>query len=197
MRHEVTPPADLPTRAGHFQVVAFRDAEVCEHLAIVKGDVAGEEVLTRIHSSCLTGDVLGSCRCDCGPQLDAALRAIEAEGRGVVLYLNQEGRGIGLFNKIRAYVEQDAGANTVEANEKLGFAADARAYDHAAAMLRALGVASVRLMTNNPAKVDALRAAGIEVDERVPLVAGVSDANRSYLATKRDLMGHLIGGAVL
>ena len=192
MRPEATPPADLPTRHGAFQVVAFRFG-ADEHLAILKGDAAGAGVLARVHSSCLTGDVLGSARCDCGAQLDAALQAIEREGRGVVLYMNQEGRGIGLFNKIRAYVEQDAGANTVEANVKLGFDADARSYDQAATMLRELGVESVRLLTNNPKKVAAIERAGIPVVERVPHVVGATATNRLYIETKRDLMGHLIG----
>ena len=192
---QVTAPADLPTRWGRFQVVAFRFPDGEEHLAILKGDSTaegGERVLARLHSSCLSGDVLGSERCDCGPQLARALAAIELEGRGVVLYLNQEGRGIGLFNKIRAYHEQDLGANTVEANVRLGFEPDQRGYEKAAAMLRHLGVASVRLMTNNPAKVEAMERAGIAVAERVPHVAGVNDVNRIYLAAKRDLMGHLL-----
>jgi GTP cyclohydrolase II len=189
---EVTPPAALPTRWGTFRIQASRFADGQEHVAIVKGDPRGARVLARVHSSCLTGDVLGSHRCDCGPQLDAALAAIEREGRGVVLYLNQEGRGIGIFHKIAAYALQDQGANTVEANEKLGFQPDERDYAHAAAMLRALGVESVRLMTNNPSKVAALEAAGVAVAERVPHVVGVTDANRSYLATKRDLLGHLL-----
>ncbi|MFA5860517.1 MAG: GTP cyclohydrolase II [Candidatus Thermoplasmatota archaeon] len=189
---QVTAPAQLPTRWGRFEIRAFLFADGSEHVAIVKGDVTGESVLTRVHSSCLTGDVLGSDRCDCGPQLVKALQAIEHEGRGAVLYLNQEGRGIGLFNKIRAYTEQDGGANTVEANEMLGFSADARDYSQAATMLSRLGVMSVRLMTNNPAKVTALEAAGIPVRERVPHQAGVTDLNRIYLATKRDLMGHLL-----
>lgn len=190
--YETTPLADLPTSAGRFQVVAFRFGTGEEHLAILKGEVSGLHVLSRVHSSCLTGDVLGSTRCDCGPQLDAALAAVEREGRGVVLYLNQEGRGIGLFNKIRAYHEQDGGANTVEANERLGFAADLRAYDQAAAMFRHLGVRSILLMTNNPAKVKALEAAGVPVEQRVPHTAGRTEVNRLYIETKRDLMGHLI-----
>ena len=192
MLFDVTAPAELPTRAGHFQVVAFKFEDGEEHLALVKGDAAGGATLARVHSSCLTGDVLGSCRCDCGPQLAAALEAIEREERGVLLYLNQEGRGIGLYNKIRAYVEQDGGANTVEANVKLGFDADERNYDKAAAMLRHLGVVSVRLLTNNPKKVEALEAAGIPVVERVPHVVGENDVNRLYIQTKRDLMGHII-----
>ena len=189
---ESSPPAALPTRWGQFQAIAFRFPDGCEHLAIVRGDVKGASVLTRVHSSCLTGDVLGSQRCDCGAQLADALKAIEREGRGVVLYLNQEGRGIGLFNKLRAYHEQDQGANTVEANVKLGFGADERSYDDAAAMLKALGVQSVRLMTNNPAKVEALAASGVPVESRVPHVAGVTDVNRAYLKTKADLLGHLL-----
>jgi GTP cyclohydrolase II len=189
---EVTPPAELPTRFGRFRILAFRAPGGEELVAIVKGDPSGEAVLARVHSSCLTGDVLGSHRCDCGAQLAKALQAIEREGRGVVLYLNQEGRGIGLFSKVHAYALQDRGANTVEANERLGYAADARDYANAAAALRKLGVASVRLMTNNPGKVRALEHAGVPVVERVPHVAGVNDINRGYLATKRDLLGHLL-----
>jgi GTP cyclohydrolase II len=189
--YEATPAADLPTRWGRFQAIAFR-FEGAEHLAIVKGDVKGASVLARVHSSCVTGDVLGSERCDCGPQLAKALQAIEKEGRGVVLYVHQEGRGIGLFNKLLAYHEQDHGANTLEANERLGFPADARTYDEAAEMLRALGVLSVRLMTNNPTKVAALESAGIAVEQRVPHEVPRNAHNRVYLATKRDLMGHFL-----
>lgn len=192
---QATPPADLPTRWGRFRAIAFRfpgpDGPV-EHLAIVKGDVAGASVLVRVHSSCVTGDVLGSERCDCGPQLAKALQAIEKEGRGVVLYVQQEGRGIGLYNKLLAYHEQDKGADTLEANTRLGFPADARTYEEAAQMLRALGVASVHLMTNNPHKVNALDAAGIPVEKRIPHEAGRTPHNRVYLQTKRDLMGHLL-----
>ena len=188
---QATPAADLPTQWGRFQAIAFRFANA-EHLAIVKGDPVGASVLARVHSSCVTGDILGSERCDCGPQLEKALRAIEREGRGVVLYVHQEGRGIGLFNKLLAYHEQDHGANTLEANTRLGFPGDARTYDEAAEMMRALGVTSVRLMTNNPAKVSALEAAGIPVEQRIPHEAGRNAHNRVYLATKRDLMGHLL-----
>ena len=194
---ETTVPARLPTRWGDFQVVAFRfpapEGEAPrEHLAICKGDVRGRGVLARVHSSCLTGDVLGSHKCDCGPQLALALQRVEREGRGVAVYLNQEGRGIGLFNKIRAYALQDGGANTVEANLALGFDADLRGYEDAVAMLRHLGVASVRLMTNNPRKVDGLVMAGVPVDERVEHAVGANDLNRLYLETKRDLLGHLL-----
>jgi 3,4-dihydroxy 2-butanone 4-phosphate synthase/GTP cyclohydrolase II len=189
--YQATPAADLPTRWGRFQAIAFR-FQNAEHLAIVKGDVSGESVLARVHSSCVTGDILGSERCDCGPQLAKALQAIEKEGRGVVLYVHQEGRGIGLFNKLLAYHEQDHGANTLEANERLGFPADARTYDEAGEMLRALGVASVRLMTNNPTKVAALEAVGIPVEQRIPHEVARNAHNRVYLATKRDLMGHFL-----
>lgn len=192
MSVDATPPAALPTRWGDFQAVAFRFPDGEEHLAVVKGNPAGAATLVRLHSSCLTGDVLGSRRCDCGPQLAGALQAIEREGRGVVLYLQQEGRGIGLFNKLRAYVEQDQGANTVEANLKLGFDADERSYGKAVAMLRHLGVESVRLLTNNPKKLDALASAGIDVVERVPHQPGQNETNRLYIETKRDLMGHLL-----
>lgn len=191
--YRTTPRTDLPTRWGRFEAVAFRFADSgAEHLAVLKGDVAGPGVLARVHSSCATGDVLGSERCDCGPQLAKALRAIETEGRGVVLYLQQEGRGIGLFNKLLAYHEQDNGADTLEANLRLGFPVDARAYDEATAMLRFLGAESVRLMTNNPAKVAALEAHGIPVDERLPHETGRSAHNTLYLKAKRDLMGHLL-----
>lgn len=188
---EVSPRARLPTRHGVFDVLAFR-AGGGEHVALVLGDVAGgERVLARVHSSCLTGDVLGSMRCDCGAQLEAALEAVAREGRGVILYLNQEGRGIGLLNKIRAYALQDAGKDTVEANEELGFPADLRDFGAAAAMLAHLRVASVRLLTNNPRKVQGLEAAGIPVAERVALVAGHAPTNEGYLATKRAKLGHL------
>jgi GTP cyclohydrolase II len=181
-----TAAAHLPTRFGRFEAVAFRFPNGAEHLAILKGDVRGTRVLTRVHSSCLTGDVLGSERCDCGPQLAKALEAIEEAGCGVVIYLQQEGRGVGLFNKLRAYHEQDRGANTLEANVKLGLPADARTYDEAAEILRALGVESVRLMTNNPAKVAALESHGVAVAERLAHQVGENDVNRS-LKNRRTL----------
>ncbi len=185
--------ATLPTRHGDFAVIAYRDIPSGkEHAAIVKGDVSGSDVLSRIHSECLTGDILGSLRCDCGPQLDRALAAIEAEGRGVVLYLRQEGRDIGFINKIKAYALQDDGHDTVDANLELGHPADARTYTSAADMLRDLGVTSVRLLTNNPAKVQALEDEGIQVVNRVPLAVGATEANQDYLATKRDRMGHAL-----
>jgi GTP cyclohydrolase II len=165
-----------------------------EHLVLSLGDVSdGAPVLGRVHSECLTGDALFSQRCDCGSQLEAALRAIASEGRGVLLYLRQEGRGIGLLNKIRAYELQDGGADTVEANERLGFAADQRDYAICLPMLQHLGVQSLRLMTNNPRKVKALTDMGITVAERVPLHTGHNPHNKLYLATKAGKLGHMMG----
>lgn len=185
--------ADLPTQHGAFRVVAYRDIQTGrEHAAIVKGDVAGDGVLCRIHSECLTGDLFGSLRCDCGPQLRDALDLIEAEGRGLVLYLRQEGRGIGLIDKIAAYELQEQGLDTVEANLRLGHPEDARTYEAARDMLRDLGVRSVRLLTNNPAKAEALEALGFDVAERVPHEAAVHDHNRAYLRTKKERMGHTL-----
>lgn len=185
----------LPTVHGLFDLRVWREGEV-EHLAISVGEVAGAERLpVRVHSECLTGEVLGSLKCDCKAQLDAALAAIQVAGRGVVLYLRQEGRGIGLGNKIRAYRLQEQGVDTVDANRLLGFADDLRRYDVAADMLRALGVKSVALVTNNPQKVDGLSAAGIDVVERVPLVTGMNAINAEYLETKRVRMGHLYAPA--
>lgn len=185
--------AVIPTRFGEFRAVAFAH-EGREHVALTRGHVTGTaDVLVRVHSSCLTGDVFGSHRCDCGAQLDEALRRIAAEGRGVLLYLNQEGRGIGLVNKIRAYHLQESGADTVEANEALGFPADVRDFSGAAAMLRHLGVTRVRLLTNNPRKVVALEAGGIAVAERVPLVVGRRAENSAYLDAKQTKLGHLLG----
>jgi GTP cyclohydrolase II len=164
-----------------------------EHLALTLGDVSdGKPVLGRIHSECLTGDALFSQRCDCGAQLESALRSIAAEGRGVVLYMRQEGRGIGLINKVRAYRLQDAGADTVEANHELGFQADQRSYSHCKPMLEKLGIVSLRLMTNNPRKIDAVKQYGVAVAERVSLIVNRNPFNRRYLQTKASKLGHLI-----
>jgi 3,4-dihydroxy 2-butanone 4-phosphate synthase/GTP cyclohydrolase II len=187
--------AKLPTPWATFQVVGYRDAlHGTEHVAMVLGDVAAEAdgapVLVRMHSECLTGDALHSLRCDCGFQRDAALKAIADAGRGVLVYLRQEGRGIGLLNKLRAYALQDQGADTVEANEQLGFAADLRDYGVGAQVLADLGVKRLRLLTNNPRKVVALQGFGMEVVERVPLHAGENPYNEAYLATKRAKLGH-------
>ncbi len=186
--------ARLPTQYGELISRVFVDAMTkAHHVALVMGDVGnGEPVLTRIHSECLTGDVFGSLRCDCGLQLDQALEQISTEGRGVLLYLRQEGRGIGLYNKIRAYALQDQGLDTVEANEHLGFPADARDYKVAAQMLEALNVKRLKLLTNNPKKLEALADYGLEVTERVPLVIPPSAENRDYLATKRRKLGHML-----
>ena len=182
----------LPTAHGSFRLHGFADtAGGPEHAALSLGELAdGAPVLTRLHSECLTGDAFHSLKCDCGAQLQHALRAIAAEGRGVLLYLRQEGRGIGLVDKIRAYALQDAGADTVDANRRLGLPDDARDYRVARRMLDALGVARVRLLTNNPAKVAALRALGVEVSERLPLEVGRSAHNQAYLRTKAARMGH-------
>jgi GTP cyclohydrolase II len=174
------------------QVAAFRAADDGqEHVALIVGAFAGKPPLARLHSECLTGDVFGSLKCDCGPQLKEALRLIGAEGGGVLLYLRQEGRGIGLANKLRAYALQDRGLDTVEANTRLGFADDERDYAHAAAILRALGIERVRLLTNNPAKADGLTVAGITVVERVRHAMPANPHNADYLATKRRKSGHL------
>ncbi len=184
----------LPTRHGEFSIHAFEDVETGkEHVALSMGDLAnGQPALARLHSECLTGDGFGSLRCDCGPQLEAAMRQVAEAGHGVILYLRQEGRGIGLVNKIRAYALQDAGADTVEANEQLGFGADLREYAMCGDMLRHLGVTQVRLMTNNPKKVAAVEANGVEVVERVPLISGLNPHNEGYMQTKTDKMGHLL-----
>ncbi len=184
----------LPTQYGRFQIHAFEDPNTGkEHVALVMGDVAcGAPVLTRIHSECLTGDAFGSQRCDCGPQLDMAMKLIAKEGRGVILYLRQEGRGIGLVNKIRAYALQDQGADTVEANEQLGFAPDLREYSMCGKMLRSLKVSTIKLMTNNPLKVHAVEQHGFSVSERVPLQTGINPHNVNYLQTKIDKMGHML-----
>lgn len=184
----------LPTAWGEFTIHGFEDSSTGEeHVALTMGDFAdGHPVLGRIHSECLTGDALHSLRCDCGAQLDAAMRAIAAEGRGVLLYLRQEGRGIGLVNKIRAYQLQDQGADTVEANEQLGFGADMRRYDMLKTMLDHLHIAGLQLMTNNPRKLQALADIGIAVSERIPLQTGANPHNLQYLATKAGKLGHLL-----
>ena len=174
------------------QIVAFRASDDGqEHVALVIGAFGGKPPLVRLHSECLTGDVFGSLKCDCGPQLKEALRIIGDSGGGVLLYLRQEGRGIGLANKLRAYALQDRGLDTVDANRRLGFGDDERDYAHAAAMLQALGIAEVRLLTNNPAKVEGLEAAGVAVAERVPHHMPANPHNADYLATKRKKSGHL------
>lgn len=184
----------LPMPWATFDMHAFLDQSTGkEHVVLTLGDVGdGQPVLGRIHSECLTGDALFSQRCDCGPQLHAALENVAREGRGVVLYLRQEGRGIGLLNKVRAYHLQDNGADTVEANEQLGFPADMRRYDMCIPMLNHLKIKSLRLMTNNPRKLDALKSFGVTVDERVPLVINPNPHNLRYLGTKATKLGHML-----
>lgn len=188
--------AKLPTEHGHFQVHVFENQlNKQEHVALVLGDISsGEDVMVRVHSSCLTGDVLHSIRCDCGAQLDAAMQRIGAEGRGVLLYLNQEGRGIGLSNKIRAYALQDEGFDTVEANERLGFKADQRDYGVGVQILREIGIKSMRLLSNNPRKLVGIEGYGLSVSEWMPLEIPASDFNRRYLKTKKDKLGHRLSG---
>ena len=185
---------EMPTKYGHFKLVAFRDkSNDNEHLALIKGEwKAGEPVLTRVHSSCFTGDILGSLRCDCGDQLALAMERVEAEGKGIILYMNQEGRGIGLVNKLKAYKLQEEGADTLEANLQLGLPADARDYGVGAQMLRHLGVIKLRLMTNNPKKRVGLMGYGLEIVETVPLETPSNPHNEKYMETKRDKMGHEI-----
>ena len=187
--------ADLPSKYGHFRIHAYESKldGKC-HLAIMKGDVRGKkDVLVRVHSECLTGDALGSMRCDCGEQLATALKKIEAEGCGVVLYMRQEGRGIGLANKMRAYELQDQGKDTVEANVLLGFAPDERDYGIGAQILADLGLSSIRLMTNNPAKRAGLEGYGLSITERVPLVMPVNEYDKNYMKVKSAKMGHILG----
>lgn len=187
--------ADLPTRHGHFRIMIFEDLISHEnHVALVKGRIEGDEpVLVRAHSQCLTGDTFGSCRCDCGEQLHQAMELIEKQGHGVILYiLNQEGRGIGLTNKIKAYAIQDRGADTVEANRSLGFKPDQRDYGIGAQILVALGVKKIRLMTNNPRKFIGLAGYGLEIVDRVPIEVAPNRANLKYLKTKKEKLGHIL-----
>lgn len=186
---------DLPTEYGHFRLTAFEERLTGgTHLALVKGDIASvQSPLVRVHSLCVTGDIFGSKRCDCGEQLHTALRLIESEGTGVLLYMNQEGRGIGLVNKLRAYRLQEEGMDTVEANEALGFKPDHRDYGVGAQMLRHLGITKMRLLTNNPTKRVGLTGYGLEITERVPLEVGHLPENDRYMKTKRDKMGHELG----
>jgi 3,4-dihydroxy 2-butanone 4-phosphate synthase / GTP cyclohydrolase II len=186
--------ARLPTDFGDWRIIGYQnDVDGAEHVALVHGEVSGrDQVLVRMHSKCLTGDVFGSLRCDCGPQLHRAMAAIQAEGHGVIVYLDQEGRGIGLLNKLRAYALQDAGDDTVQANQRLGFAPDLRNYGIGAQILRDLGLSSIRILTNNPRKLVGLDGYGLEIVERVPLISESNDENRGYLASKRDKLGHLL-----
>lgn len=185
---------NMPTQFGDFRLVAYTQINTQqEHLALIKGSWDKDEpVLVRVHSSCLTGDVFGSCRCDCGPQLHRAMELIEKEGKGVIVYMNQEGRGIGLLNKLKAYKLQEEGLDTVEANEKLGFKMDLRDYGVGAQIIRDLGISKMRLLTNNPTKRAGLVGYGLEIIERVPLEINSNEHNQFYLQTKRDKMGHTI-----
>lgn len=183
---------DLPTEHGDFDLIAYKQINTDqEHIALIKGSWTEDEaVLTRVHSSCITGDIFGSCRCDCGPQLSAAMNMIEKEGKGVIVYMNQEGRGIGLINKLKAYKLQEQGLDTVEANLQLGFKMDQREYGIGAQILRDLGVKKMRLMSNNPQKRTGLIGYGLEIVENVPIKIAANKHNKKYLDTKRDKMGH-------
>ena len=184
----------LPTEFGEFRIFGYRSLTSNEEfVALVRGELRrNQPTLVRIHSQCLTGDVFGSTKCDCGQQLRTAMKMIEREGRGAIVYQQQEGRGIGILNKIRAYALQDEGADTIEANEKLGLAVDLRCYEQCAEILRELGLTSVRLMSNNPDKLRALEEVGLKIVERVSLAIPPADAAKHYLRTKKERMGHLL-----
>jgi len=188
--------ADFPTQFGHFRIYGFEGQageRIEEAVALSMGRLAGQPPpLVRIHSQCLTGDVFHSLRCDCRAQLEIAIESIAQEGRGLLIYEHQEGRGIGLLNKLRAYELQDHGADTVEANERLGFEPDLRSYELPAAIIRYFGLKSVRLVSNNPEKVQAVESAGVDVAERVPCLAAVLDTREAYLRAKKEKMGHLL-----
>jgi len=186
--------AKLPTEFGPFRIVGFRSTTSDEEfVALVKGDIQPEEpTLVRIHSQCLTGDVFHSLKCDCGPQLESAMKMVQAEGKGIIVYQQQEGRGIGIVNKIRAYALQDEGADTIEANLQLGFDIDQREYNQCAEVIKLLGARRLRLMSNNPDKVQALRNAGLEIVVRVPLEISAKQPAFKYLLTKKEKMGHLL-----
>ncbi|HNU06362.1 MAG TPA: GTP cyclohydrolase II [Pyrinomonadaceae bacterium] len=186
--------ANLPTAVGEFQIAGYRSLVSDEDFVVLfKGDLDPDvPTLVRIHSQCLTGDVFGSIKCDCGPQLKRAMELIEAAGRGAIVYQQQEGRGIGIINKIRAYALQDKGADTVEANERLGFAVDAREYEQCAEILHDLGINKVRIMSNNPEKIKTLKNSGLEIVERVPMEVEAREPAEHYLKTKKEKLGHLL-----
>jgi 3,4-dihydroxy 2-butanone 4-phosphate synthase/GTP cyclohydrolase II len=184
----------MPTKWGNFNLIAYKHKTTGqEHLALTKGEwKPGEPLLVRVHSSCITGDIFGSCRCDCGPQLHKAMEMVEKEGKGVILYMNQEGRGIGLLNKLKAYKLQEEGLDTVQANLELGFKMDERDYGIGAQILRDLGVTKIRLMTNNPVKRAGLMGYGLEIIENIPIEIEPNPHNIHYLKTKQDKMGHTL-----
>ena len=183
--------AKLPTEYGDFTTVVYEDNEGLHHIALIKGDIKNKDILVRVHSECLTGDVFHSLRCDCHQQLDKALKII-AKQEGVLIYLRQEGRGIGLLNKIKAYALQDQGLDTVEANEKLGFKADMRDYTIGVQILADLGIKNIKLMTNNPKKIEGLEKYGIKVVERIPLIIKPTTTNKKYLEAKKNKLGHYL-----
>lgn len=184
---------DMPTKHGRFRLRMYRSIQDgLEHMALIMGDLTGAPPLVRVHSECFTGDVLCSCRCDCGDQLHAAMAMVGKEGRGVILYMRQEGRGIGLENKLHAYKLQENGVDTVDANEQLGFAADLRDYGIGAQILYALGLSDIRLLTNNPHKIKGLEGYGLKVSERVPIITELSEWSETYMQTKKDRMGHIL-----